>query len=461
MPVTVTGRHMKKNGVYVVLSVDYDTESDPVRGMLSYSSGFLKAILERLENPCVQKAYQTESKGKPFLTKTEEIEAFYRVCNHVLPEWNARAIQRELSKVKGNSMSSDNRKHAQTALQYLVNIDWGTKELNVPNVREARSILDAMFFGLESVKTRILEIVAQINRTGELPMWGILLNGPAGTGKTSIAKAIAQLLNEPIISIDISSIGGDPEELSGSSRIYGNGRPGIVLDKMLSARSSTGVLLINEIDKATAKGRDGQVGSADVLLTLLDRQGFFDNFLEDAIPTDGLFAVATCNDIDKLSAPLRDRFLVINIPGYIPEEKEAIWKDYVLPKVMKRLKMRPEQMDFTPEAINELIRGYAVEPGVRDLEQYSERFAAVLCTMLDQNGDDYSHTFTREEVIKLLGPSRRTRRSFAVNPGEINTIFYYEGTAHFFLLEASVANGTGRFQVLGPVPDLQKEYILR
>ena len=459
LPLILTGKHSRKKGVYAVLSLDFDADSDPIRGMLNYSPDFLKAILERLGSLCVQKESYAEAGRSALLTKTDEIEAYYKVCQHVLPEWNSRAIQRELSKVKGSTMSSDNRKHAQTALQYLVNIDWGTKELHVPNLRESRAILDSMFFGLESVKTRILEIIAQINRTGELPLWGILLHGPAGTGKTSIAKAIARLLNEPIISIDLSSLGGAPEELSGSSRIYGNGRPGIVLDKMLSARSSTGVLLINEIDKATANGRDGQVGSADVLLTLLDGQGFFDNFLEEAIPTDGLFAVATCNDIEKLSAPLRDRFLVISIPGYTPDEKEIIWKNYVLPKVLKRLKIKPEQMAFTPEAVGELVRGYAVEPGVRALEQYSERFAAALCTMLDQNGDDYCHTFTVEEVIRQLGPSKRTTRSFAVNPGEINAVFYHEGTAHFFLLEASVASGSGKFQVLGPVPDLQKEYI--
>ena len=460
MPVRISGRHIRGNGTYAVESIDYHAERGPLEELFSPkpSPGFLSAIVSRLENSRVQNAVPSDCGGTVFLSKPEEIEAYYKVCRHVLPAWNAEAIRRELRKSK-NGGTSDNRKHAQTALQYLVNIDWSPKELHAPSVRESRAMLDEMFFGLESVKARILEIVAQINRTGELPLWGILLNGPAGTGKTSIAKAIARLLNEPVISIDVSSIGTDPEALSGSSRIYGNGRPGIVLDKMLSARSSTGVLLINEIDKATAQGREGRAGSADVLLTLLDRQGFFDNFLEDSIPTDGLFAVATCNEIDKLSAPLRDRFLVINIPGYSAEEKEIIWRDYVLPRVMKRLKLAPEQIRFTPEAVSELIRSYAVEPGVRDLEQYSERFAATLCTMLDQKGDDYCHVFTREEVIRLLGPGKRITRSFAVNPGEINAVFYCQGSAHFFLLEAAVTNGTGKFQVFGPVPELQKEYI--
>lgn len=460
MEVNLRGRFLKRHQVFAVTTVEsVEQEFGFPPSSNQYSPGFLQSVVEHLRTRELCAPDTEQKKAKPFFSKTSELKAYYSICKNTFPAWVCRAIERELHRLDAIGIGSEATKHAQKAMRYLLSINWNKQELHVPGVEEAKQILDSTFYGLEEVKSRIMEIVAQINRTGELPLWGILLNGPAGTGKTSIAKAVAALLGMPLIPIDASTLGGTADELSGSSRIYGNAQPGAVLEKMLQTGSSTGLLLINEIDKASTRGHDGEQGTADALLTLLDRQGFYENFLEESIPTDGLFAVATCNEIGKLSAPLRDRFLVINIPGYTPEEKEVIWMDYVLPRVTARLKLRREQIGFTQEAAAELVRSYAVEPGVRDLEQISERFAGVLCTMLDKEGDDYCHTFGLDEVRKLLGPGRRVSRSFAVNPGEINALFSFQGRAGFFLLEAAVAKGTGKFQVLGPVPPVQKQYI--
>jgi len=459
LPIIIQGVHLERKGVYAVLSMKIKKEAFIIPGMMKYSDDFLDFMIRQLMNTAVCPEVPSDSERLPSLSELEEISAYFRLCKQSFPEWLSEAVQRELDRANNSNLPSDQRRHAKTALQYLVNIDWGKEELHVPDIDEAKRILDEEFFGLEAVKDRILEIIAQINRTGELPLWGILLNGPAGTGKTSIAKAIARLLNEPVIAVDVSSIGSDPEELAGSSRIYGNGKPGYVFEKMFSARSRNGVLLINELDKATAHGKDGKSGSADVLLTLLDRQGFYDNFLENAIPTDGLFAVATCNDIDKISAPLRNRFYVIDIPGYTPDEKKQIWRQYVIPRIRSRFCLSPCQMSFAEEAVDEIVKEYAVEPGVRDLEKYAERFAGVICKHLNESGDSYCYTFTVDDVKSLLGPGKRIHRNFAVNPGEINAVFYHEGRAHFFLLEAAVMPGGGKLKVLGPIPEVQKEYI--
>ena len=460
LSVVLYGRHLRKHEVYAIYTLELNEENrSPFSPSAQFSPDFLRTVVERLKISNVCSSSQDLCESEASFNKPEELRAYYAICKSMFPAWVSRAIRKDLNRLSSFGSSSDSVKHAQKALRYLFTINWEKPKLKVLSVEEARETLDKMFYGLEEVKSRILEIVAQINHTGELPLWGVLLNGPAGTGKTSIAKAVAKLLGMPVIPIDASSIGNEAEELAGSSRIYSNAQPGIILEKMMQAKSSSGLLLINEIDKATTQGREGARGSADTLLTLLDRQGFYENFLEESIPTDGLFAMATCNDITKISKPLRDRFLVINIPGYSSEEKTVIWKDYVLPKVMDRLRLKREQLNFTPEAADELIRNYAVEPGARDLEKYSERFADALCPMLNKNGDDYCHTFTLEEVRKLLGPGRTVRRTFAMNPGEINAAFSFQGTAHFFLIEAAITAGRGKLRVLGPVPGLQREYI--
>lgn len=458
LPVVLSGDWTGRDCDFAVRDIHAEPEKDRFPLRKHYSDEFLGVVINRLRTTRSCGAEPGEKEAEPRLRRIEEIEAYCRICGHTFQPWLARAIRGELEKATASD-SSDQRKHSMTALGYLINIDWSKKALRVPDAKTARKILDEEFCGLEAVKTRILEIIAQIRRTGELPRWGILLSGPPGTGKTSIAKAFARLLNEPVIPLDISSLGSDPEGVSGSSRIYSNARPGLILDKLRIAGSATGVLLINEVDKATEQGRDGKRGSSDVLLTLLDGQGFYDNFMETSVPTDGLFAVATCNELSKISAPLKNRFYVIEIPGYTSEEKKVILSDYVLPRAMRPLKLRPGQMSFTEEAAETLVREYAVEPGARDLEQYAERFTGVFCRRMSERGEEYSHAFTKDEVRGLLGSPKRVRRSFALNPGEINTAYYYDGAARILLMEAAVTRGSGQFKVFGPVPEAQKEYI--
>lgn len=478
LPMEVMGCFNKDEGVYTVSGMQYKPVREHIRPRSpwkvsddeelelvsevdemkakKFSPEFWRLIVRKLKNADTPPKFHAAPALPPMLRDMEQIETYNAVCGGSFPPWLTEAVNRELENVE---IGGTEGKHAREALRYLVNIDWSAKNLHVPEVKEARAILDAEFDGMETVKERILEIIAQIRQTGEFPKWGILLNGPAGVGKTSIAMAFAKLLNEPMIRIDGSTLGASAEEVSGSSRVYSNARPGRIVERMLSARSKTGVLLINEIDKVFRDTKDTSQKASDVLLTLLDRMGFYDNFLDTAIPTDGLFSIATCNDKDKLSAPLLDRFEVIDLPAYSREEKRSILLGYTLPRAFSHRSLTPGQVSFTDDAVDTLIRDYALEPGVRDLEKYSERFAGAFCKMREENGPDYRHVFTGESVRSLLGPPNRIKRSFAVNPGEINSVFYHNGEAHLFLMEASVVPGSGKFAILGPVSELQKDYI--
>ena len=196
----------------------------------------------------------------------------------------------------------------------------------------------------------------------------------------------------------MSSI-NDPEQLTGSSRIYANAKPGIIMDAFAMAGESSLVFIINELDKA-ASGK-GNGNPADVLLTLLDNLGFTDNYIECMIPTSGVYPIATANDKEQISAPILSRFAVIDIPDYTFEEKKIIFSKFALPKVLKRMRLREEGCIITADALNTIVDLYSNTSGIRDLEQAAEHIAA---NALYQIEVDHlkSVTFDAEMVRKLL-----------------------------------------------------------
>ena len=230
-------------------------------------------------------------------------------------------------------MSPEERRHAQRALSTMMSINWKNNYFASIDPVEAKRILDEELYGMEKVKQRIIETIIQINRTHTLPAYGLLIVGPAGTGKSQVAYAVAKILKLSFTTLDMSSI-NDPEQLTGSSRVYANAKPGIIMEAFAQAGESKLVFIINELDKAN-EGK-GNGNPADVLLTLLDNLGFTDNYMECMIPTDGVYPIATANDKSKISAPIMSRFAVIEIPDYTPDEKKVIFTKYALPKILKR-----------------------------------------------------------------------------------------------------------------------------
>ena len=171
----------------------------------------------------------------------------------------------------------------------------------------------------------------------------------------------------------MSSI-NDPEQLTGSSRIYSNAKPGIIMEAFSMAGESNLVFIINELDKA-ASGK-GNGNPADVLLTLLDNLGFTDNYMECMIPTSGVYPIATANDKSMIGAPLMSRFAVIDIPGYSDDEKKAIFTKFALPKALKRIGLKPDECIVTEEAIDTLVKQFSDTGGIRGIEQAAEHMVA-------------------------------------------------------------------------------------
>ena len=371
---------------------------------LSAEDGFLQFMIDRLlasdapsrEVPSEEDAEETGDDMK--VTSLQSITDFITCAGRTLPENIQIWARRNLAVAKSHEVTAEERRHAQRALSIMMNIRWKSDYFKSIDPVRARAILDEELYGMERVKQRIIETIIQINRTHTLPAYGLLLVGPAGTVKSQVAYAVARILGLPWTTLDMSSI-NDPEQLTGSSRIYSNAKPGIIMEAFSAAGQSNLVFIINELDKAAA-GK-GSSNPADVLLTLLDNLGFTDNYIECNIPTNGVYPIATANDKSLISSPLMSRFAMIELPDYSFEEKKVIFRDFALPKILKRMCILPEECIVTEDGIEAIINIYEGSTGIRPLEQAAEHIAAHALYQIEANHVT-SYTFDAETVRQLL-----------------------------------------------------------
>ena len=345
---------------------------------LSAEDGFLQFMIDRLlasDAPAdeVEDEDKEELGDDMKITSLQSITDFLTCAGKTLPDNIRLWARRNLAVARSHEVSPEEKRHAQRALSIMMNIQWKSNYFEAIDPAYARQVLDEELYGMERVKQRIIETIIQINRTHTLPAYGLLLVGPAGTGKSQIAYAVARILKLPWTTLDMSSI-NDPEQLTGSSRIYANAKPGIIMEAFSAARESNLVFIINELDKAASSKGSGN--PADVLLTLLDNLGFTDNYMECMVPTGGVYPIATANNKEQISAPLMSRFAVIDIPDYTKEEKKIIFTRFALPKVLRRMGLREGECIVTPEAVEAVVDLYAHTTGIRDLEQAAEHIAA-------------------------------------------------------------------------------------
>lgn len=371
---------------------------------LSAEDGFLQFMIERLfASPALSEEEGEEEAAEDGddmkLTSLQSITDFMTCAGKTLPDNIRLWARRNLAVARSSEVSPEERRHAQRALSIMMNIQWKNHYFESIDPKEARRILDEELYGMERVKQRIMETIIQINRTHTLPAYGLLLVGPAGTGKSQIAYAVARILKLPWTTLDMSSI-SDPEQLTGSSRVYANAKPGMIMEAFSMAGESNLVFIINELDKATSARGSGN--PADVLLTLLDNLGFTDNYMECMVPTMGVYPIATANDKSRISAPLMSRFAVIDIPDYTAEEKKIIFSRFALPKVLRRMSLKPEECVMTESGLDTVIRRFENTSGIRDLEQAAEHLAANALYQIEVDGVSFVE-FDRERVELLLG----------------------------------------------------------
>ncbi len=373
---------------------------DAQAGKDTMDEAFLQTMLRRL---LTAQVFPEEAKKDDISTEFDDFESaqrFARLAGITLPVTIRRWTERTLRTLESPLLGADERTHAKRALTMMMNIRWESTDFPPIDPWKAKQILDEELYGLETVKQRVVETIIQINRTHTLPSYGLLLVGPPGTGKSRLAYAVGRILKLPTAVLDMSTI-RDPEALTGSPRVYINAKPGKIMDAFSRAGQSNLVFIINELDKADSDGPHGN--PSDVLLTLLDNLGFTDVYMECAIPTGGVYSIATANEKDRISGPLLSRFSLIEIPDYTPDEKRIIFTRYSMPRVLKRMGMSPSEVVLTDDAVDAVIRRFEDRTGCRELEQAAEHIAgnALFRIETEETG---SVTFGADDVLRVLDP---------------------------------------------------------
>ena len=443
-----------ENGSFSVLEMHIcDAEIDTDDDSNKLNNNQLQYILTRLLPYSASIDEESKAAYSFAFSTISELDLLYKLCKDEYPQEIKESIDYYFQILFNTGVLFSERQHIQRALSYLLLINWNAYTL-VPDMMIAGEILEAEFHDLQHVKKRILEIVAQVRHNKTLPR-PILLKGPAGVGKTKLCKIIARILNLHDVTIDFSSL-KDIEAITGSSRIYSNARPGMILEKLYSVRSANVALILNEIDKASFNGGHGN--PTDVLLPLLDGFGFTDLFIEAAIPTQSILFISTCNDESKISKPLLDRFTVIDIPAYTENEKRTILENHVLPQTLAHMSIDDTQFSLSKGAINLLCSNYAVGPGVRDIEQYVERLVSHYIYEREIYGP-HSARLSESDLMDILGPGNATTsRTLHVSPGLVKTAYYHNGVVRIVSVEAITREGNGGFITTNIISDIHKDY---
>lgn len=272
-------------------------------------------------------------------------------------------------------------------LDWLTTLPWGRFSKDSYDLAQAASVLDADHYGLQEVKDRILEFIAVAQLKGAVSGKILCLVGPPGVGKTSIGRSIARAIGREYFRLSVGGL-SDVAEIKGHRRTYVGAMPGKAVQALKKTQTQNPLILIDEIDKLGRAGHQGDPSAA--LLELLDPEqniSFLDHYLDVPMDLSKVLFVCTANTTDTIPGPLLDRMEVVRLAGYVAEEKMEIARRHLVPQARTAAGMTPEQVNVTDAALQELIKHYCREAGVRSLRQHLERLyrKAALRLVREQN----------------------------------------------------------------------------
>ncbi|KAI8064429.1 ATP-dependent protease La [Gongronella butleri] len=339
-------------------------------------------LMEQLKG--IKKELGLETDGKDKL-----VEGFKeRAEKLAMPEAVKKVFDEEINKLAHLEPAASEFNVTRNYLDWLTQLPWGQRSHENFNMKHAKRVLDEDHYGLKDVKDRIMEFIAVSKLRGSVEGKILCLSGPPGVGKTSIGKSIAHALDREFYRF---SVGGltDVAEIKGHRRTYVGAMPGKVVQALKKVQTENPLILIDEIDKI-GRGHQGDPSSA--LLELLDPEqnsSFLDHYMDLPIDLSKVLFVCTANVLDTIPGPLLDRMEVIQLSGYIAEEKSAIAEKYLVPTAKKASGLEHVNVNLTSDAIDALIKNYCRESGVRNLKKQVEKvFRKAALNVVNQIGAD-------------------------------------------------------------------------
>lgn len=376
-------------------------------------------------------------------------------------KWNSEVqeiFERELNKLYRLNPNSMDYSVQVNYLETLVELPWGEYTEDNFDLTHAQQILDRDHYGLEKVKERIIEYLAVLKLKKNMKSPIICLTGPPGVGKTSLGKSIAEALGRKYVRM---SLGGlrDEAEIRGHRKTYIGAMPGRIIQNIRKAKSSNPVFVLDEIDKVIGANINGDPSAA--LLEVLDPEQnttFYDNFLEVEYDLSHVLFLATANTLSTVHPALRDRMEVIEISGYLLEEKIEIARRHLIPKLLKEHGLKPNQLSFTKKAIQTIIEYYTRESGVRLLEKNLAKIIRSRARFIADNLD-YVKKITPEEVFKALGAPKYPKEEFADEDiaGVVTGLAWTATGGEILFVESSLSRGKGQLSITGNLGEVMKE----
>lgn len=370
----------------------------------------------------------------------------------------AKAFAKELKKLERINPQSPDFNVQYSYLDTLLNLPWNIFTVDKFNLKTVENKLNHDHYGLDKVKDRILEHLSVLKLRGDMKSPIICLYGPPGVGKTSLGKSIADALGRKYARV---SLGGlhDEAEIRGHRRTYIGAMPGRIMEALRKCESSNPVFVLDEIDKI---GKDFKGDPSSALLEVLDPEQnnhFHDNYIDMDYDLSKILFIATANSLQGLSQPLLDRMEIIEINGYIIEEKIEIAKKHLIPKQLEEHGFKPKEIDFNKTAISKIVESYTRESGVRELDK---KIAKVLrrIARLKASEAEYPKIITVSNLKEFLGAEEYTKDHYEGNEfaGVVTGLAWTAVGGEILFVESSLSRGKGeKLTLTGNLGDVMKE----
>lgn len=366
-------------------------------------------------------------------------------------------IEKEIKRLEMIPMGSSESGVVQTYIETILELPWNTSTPELTDIKEAKQILQADHYAMDKIKERVLEYLSVITLAKSLKSPILCLIGPPGVGKTSIAKSIAHATGRKYIRM---SLGGlrDEAEIRGHRRTYIGSMPGRIITGIKQAGTNNPLFLLDEIDKLS---KDFRGDPASALLEALDPEQnstFTDNYLEVPFDLSNVMFITTANSLSTIPEPLLDRMEVIEVDGYIAEEKFHIAQQFLIPKQIKQHGLKEDQLRIEDDAIMDIINNYTSESGVRELDRQIAKICRKTAKEILENQTE-SVTVNRANLEHYLSKPRNRYDMMTDNKniGVVNGLAWTRNGGDTLKVEALIMKGKGSLVLTGQLGDVMKE----